>query len=149
MRMHKAKAHKKVLPDNTIPLINIVFLMLIFFLIAGTIAPPVSSALNPTQSQDLPQTSPAQDALEILKDGTLVYHGNMLTLDEAIARFSSEDIAPNDERGSVAAKQNDQDKIVHVLADRELPSSKLMPILQALRAAGHKSIRLVTLREGA
>nr|WP_321462144.1 biopolymer transporter ExbD [uncultured Cohaesibacter sp.] len=147
MRMHKAKAHKKVLPDNTIPLINIVFLMLIFFLIAGTVAPPVSSDLNPAQSRSLPQMPPAANAVEILADGTLIHHGRAVSKEEILSLFPA---PPEREEGAddAAPEGGDAHEILHILADKALPSSKLMPILQAFRAAGHKKIRLVTLQEG-
>nr|WP_321457974.1 biopolymer transporter ExbD [uncultured Cohaesibacter sp.] len=145
MRMHKAKAHKKVLPDNTIPLINIVFLMLIFFLIAGTIAPSISPDLNPAQSQALPKTAPAGNALEILKDGTLIHQGLRLSLEEAIAQFPALSYDPSHKAPQPAPASDE--RTLHILADKELSTASLIPILQAFRAAGHKNIRLVTLRE--
>ncbi|MEP4474200.1 MAG: biopolymer transporter ExbD, partial [Lentilitoribacter sp.] len=36
--MRLERRHKQKQQENTIPLINVVFLMLVFFLIAGTIA---------------------------------------------------------------------------------------------------------------
>ncbi|WP_319529805.1 biopolymer transporter ExbD [uncultured Cohaesibacter sp.] len=142
MQMHKAKAHKRVLPENTIPLINIVFLMLIFFLIAGTVAPPVSPSLNPPTAEQLPQIPPAENAVEILADGTLVHRGENLTLEEAIQRFpsSTTDQTANEDGAEIDGT------ILHILADKSLTADKLMPVLKAFRAAGHRSIRLVTLR---
>lgn len=139
MQLIKARSQKRAVPENTIPLINIVFLMLIFFLIAGTVAPPVSVELTPPSSEDLPLMAPAGNAVEILGDGTLVHHGEKLSLESILARFP----APL-EVGNTA----DPDAVVHILADKDLPASKLMPVLQALRASGHKAIRLVTVRGG-
>ncbi|WP_319530397.1 biopolymer transporter ExbD [uncultured Cohaesibacter sp.] len=131
----KARKHKRVMPDNTIALINVVFLMLIFFLIAGTVAPSVSPGLRPPGAPDLPQIAPAANAVEILADGSLIHRGEMLPLDAVLARFPP----PGAGRESEA--------IQHILADRGLSARQLMPIMLAFRAAGHKSIRLVTLRE--
>ena len=148
MRMHKAKAHKKVLPDNTIPLINIVFLMLIFFLIAGTVAPPISSDLSLAKAHDLEQTPPAANALEIMADGTLVHKGRKLSMEEAIGQFpvSKDDDNRHSAEGGMSEDQREQ--TLQILADKAVPASKFMPVLQAFRAAGHKTIRLITLREG-
>nr|WP_319512824.1 biopolymer transporter ExbD [uncultured Cohaesibacter sp.] len=151
MRMHKAKAHKKVLPDNTIPLINIVFLMLIFFLIAGTVAPPVSSELTPPNASKLEQMPPAGNAVEILADGTLIHHGRELSIEEILALFpaaGAQQSAKANSASGVAPSSPQSDEILHILADKALPAKKLMPLLQAFRAAGHRKIRLVTLREG-
>lgn len=141
MRLGKGQNHKKAVPENTIPLINIVFLMLIFFLIAGTVAPPVSTELKPPASVDLPLMPPAGNAVEILKDGTLIHRGERLPLEAILARFPP--------RGHAAdAAFEDRDAVLHILADRQLPASRLMPVLQAFRARGHKAIRLVTIRGG-
>ncbi len=87
MRMSKGKMQQKTIPENTIPLINIVFLMLIFFLIAGTVAPPVSKDLDPATSDDLPLMPPAANALQILADGSLLHHGETLTLEQLWSVF--------------------------------------------------------------
>ena len=139
MKLTKGKKHKKVMPENTIPLINIVFLMLIFFLIAGTVAPPVSSTLKPPSSQQLPLMPPAGNAVEILSDGTLVHHGETVSLEDILARFPSPAADP-------AGEVDGQSEPVHILADKMLPASILMPILQAFRAQGHRKIRLVTIK---
>ena len=156
MRMHKASQHRRVMPENTIPLINIVFLMLIFFLIAGTVAPPVSSSLTPPDAEDLPSMPPAGNAVEILADGTLIHHGVEMTLEEIVAQFPAPVATITTGEGSdapeVAAADADANAnaeaagVLHILADKQLPAETLMPVLQAFRAAGHKTIRLVTLR---
>lgn len=141
MRLSKGQKHKKTVPENTIPLINIVFLMLIFFLIAGTVAPPVSTELKPPASVDLPLMPPAGNAVEILKDGTLIHRGQKLPLEAILARFPASDA----DRADAFEKSNE---VLHILADKQLPASRLMPVLQAFRARGHKAIRLVTIRGG-
>lgn len=143
MHLTKAKQRKRVMPENTIPLINIVFLMLIFFLIAGTVAPPVSTELKPPKSEELPLMPPAGNAVEILGDGTLIHRGQKLPLAQILQRFP----APIENiNGDQDAPQ--ETKVLHILADKQLPASKLMPVLHAFRAHGHKAIRLVTIRGG-
>ena len=145
MQISKAKQHKKVMPENTIPLINIVFLMLIFFLIAGTVAPPVSNDLKPPSSRELPLMPPAANAVQILADGQLLHHGETLPLEEILARFPAPPLMENLEAPADPASEED---VLHILADKKLAATKLMPVLQAFRAAGHKKIRLVTIRGG-
>ncbi len=143
MHLTKGKQRKRVMPENTIPLINIVFLMLIFFLIAGTVAPPVSTELKPPKSEELPLMPPAGNAVEILGDGTLIHHGQKLSLAQILQRFP-----PPITSGSTDQDDLEQTAVLHILADKQLPASKLMPVLQAFRAYGHKTIRLVTIRGG-
>ena len=140
MQLTKAKRHQKVMPENTIPLINIVFLMLIFFLIAGTVAPPVSTDLSPPSAEDLPSMPPAGNAVQILSDGTLIHKGEALSLKDIVARF------PAPQEANKTSEEDVDNTILHILADKQLPARKLMPVLQSFRAAGHKNIRLVTIR---
>lgn len=72
---------KQVKPqtENTIPLINVVFLMLVFFLIAGTIAPSADGEINPVIS-GLEQQSPPEEAISLRKDGTLIFQGSELDI---------------------------------------------------------------------
>lgn len=60
--------------ENTIPLINVVFLMLVFFLIAGTIAPSNDSKISPVISYIDHQTPP-EGAISMRVDGSLYYQG--------------------------------------------------------------------------
>ncbi|MDZ7603565.1 MAG: biopolymer transporter ExbD, partial [Hoeflea sp.] len=57
-------------PENTVPLINVVFLMLIFFLVAGTLAPAPDSDVD---FITLPATDPASppDMMVVRAHGTL------------------------------------------------------------------------------
>ncbi|MEO9460735.1 MAG: biopolymer transporter ExbD [Lentilitoribacter sp.] len=72
--MRLERRHKQKQNENTIPLINVVFLMLVFFLIAGTIAPSADGEINPVIS-GLEQQSPPEEAISLRKDGTLFYRG--------------------------------------------------------------------------
>ena len=56
--------------EPTIALINVVFLMLVFFLIAGTVAAPIDDELSLIKTRDLDGTSPPE-GLVIHADGRL------------------------------------------------------------------------------
>lgn len=60
--------------EPTIVLINIVFLMLIFFLVAGTLAQPLDDDLQLIETSDLECREPL-DALVLHADGRLSYRG--------------------------------------------------------------------------
>ena len=63
--------------DSTIPLINVVFLMLIFFLIAGQLAPPLDTDLELADTSGLEGREPP-DALVLRRDGTLTFRGTQI-----------------------------------------------------------------------
>ncbi len=115
-------------PEPTITLINVVFLMLIFFLVAGTIAPPVPAEVRLVQ---IAGTDPAvpPDVLAITAGGeTLSTDG------------------PVDAAGFVASLPPEANGIARVMPDRDLPAERLIAVAQALRLAGAREVRLVTER---
>ena len=116
--------------DTTIPLINVVFLMLIFFLIAGTVAPPLDPRLTLVDTAGLEDREPP-DALVIRADGVLEYRGAELT-----------DVAAYVERASIDLPLD----AVRLVPDRALPAVRLKQVSDALRALGANRVFVVTER---
>ncbi|NOD74937.1 MULTISPECIES: biopolymer transporter ExbD [unclassified Ruegeria] len=109
--------------DSTIPLINVVFLILIFFLIAGTIAPPLDSELDLVNTADLEGREPP-DALVLYPDGTLRFRGRPIS---AEAFMQDHDGGP-----------------VRIVPDRNASAPVLMEVTSNLRRLGAPSVFLVT-----
>lgn len=117
--------------ENTIALINIVFLMLIFFLVAGTLTPPLDADVRLiTTERAIPADPP--EALFITAQGTLRWRGRETGIDDAVAGQGAAD-----DGGAPALK---------VAADRKLPAEKLIDIVGELRAAGAGKIVIITER---
>ena len=115
--------------EPTIALINIVFLMLIFFMAAATLAPPLDGGLKLVQTADLDGRAPP-DALVVHADGRLVYRGEVLS--DAGAYL---DVLALDAR-----------ETVRIVPDAELPARDLVALGAALRAAGAARVLMVTER---
>ena len=111
--------------DSTIPLINIVFLMLIFFLIAGTVAPPLDPDLNLVDTSGLEGREPP-DALVLRADGALNFRG-----------------APTDPAAYMADHGTGS---VRIVPDRDAPGTRLIEVAGKLRRLGATSVILVTER---
>ncbi|MEL7099716.1 MAG: biopolymer transporter ExbD [Pseudomonadota bacterium] len=110
--------------EPTIALINIVFLMLIFFMVAGTLAPPVDGDLELVDTSALEGREPAA-ALVLMPDGTLRYRGAEVPGPEGyIAEHGAE--------------------IVRVMPDRNAPALALVQLGRDLRGAGAKKVVIVT-----
>lgn len=114
-------------PEPTIALINIVFLMLIFFLVAGTLAQPLDSALQLVETRDLEGREPP-DALVVHSDGGLSYRG--------------EDLA--DVGAFLAGREAAALERVRIVPDRTLDAERLVRLARDLRAGGAKSVVIVT-----
>lgn len=119
--------------DSTITLINVVFLMLIFFLIAGTIAPPLDSGLELVETSGLEGREPP-DALVLHQDGTLSFRGTVTT-----AEAYMENHATGGETGAEIGP-------VRIVPDRAVPGTRLIEVTAALRRLGAPSVFLVTVR---
>ncbi|WP_417668887.1 ExbD/TolR family protein [Roseibium sp.] len=129
--------------ENTISLINIVFLMLIFFLIAGQLAPPMDKTVDLIDSQDAEPTPPP-DALVAREDGSLYFRGEPISvedfLNEAALLFSPEDQDP-DQNPEQAAKLP-----VRLVADKDLTAVALIELVGQLQGAGAGKVTVVTMR---
>ncbi len=115
--------------EPTIALINIVFLMLIFFMVAGTLARPLDSGLELVDTSELEGRAPP-DALVVHGDGRLSYHGEEVASAEAYLAG-----APDRASGDV-----------RILPDRGLDARRLVELGRELRAAGAQSVLIVTER---
>ena len=121
--------------SNVLPLINIVFLMLIFFLLAGTIAPTADFDLDPATSEDSPATTAPAHAVYVSKEGFISVAGTEVTAEEVPAAMTS--FAAN-----LAGKP------LEIMADREADAALVLTIAETARAAGIATVRLITVRAG-
>ncbi|MBW3097715.1 ExbD/TolR family protein [Pseudohoeflea coraliihabitans] len=120
-------------PENTVALINVVFLMLIFFLVAGTLAP------GPDRDVDfitLAATDPAAppDMLFVRADGTLTWRGEALPLHDHVGRWQN------------LQSEASEPHPLRIAADRRLPAIELLEKLDDLRNAGVDQIVLIAER---
>ena len=115
--------------EPTIALINVVFLMLVFFMVAGTLAPPLDRDVSLVQVQALDGREPP-DTLVIHKDGTLFLRGVELTSPEAFMERLTDD----DRRA------------VRIVPDRDLPAHILVAHARAMQVEGAERVRVVTER---
>lgn len=122
-------AHRR---ESTIALINVVFLMLIFFLIAGTLAPPLERDVDLITTAEAERAEPP-DALFVMADGTLRAHG--LATDAASYLETLKDEGAPEEGMRVK-----------VAVDRELPATRLIEIVGELRQAGAGKVSIITER---
>jgi biopolymer transport protein ExbD len=115
--------------EPTIALINIVFLMLVFFMIAGALAPTLDGEINLISTDELEGRAPP-DTTVMREDGTLILRGQVVTPEQAVA----------------ASEAGQYGLDVRLVADRNVPAKILMERVAELRAARATSVWLVTER---
>lgn len=109
--------------NSTIALINVIFLLLIFFLLAGTLAPPLDPEVRLVTTDELEGREPP-DALVLRADGTLNFRGLPTDPDRFMADHGP---AP-----------------VRIVPDRAATGLRLIEVTGALRRLGAPSVILVT-----
>jgi len=115
--------------ENIVPMINVVFLLLIFFLMTAQIAPPDPFEITPpSSSSQAPADGPA--TLYIAPDGTL-----------AFLQARGEDAV------FAALAEAPKDSPLLIRADAGLEASKLAGLLARLAAVGVANVALVTTPE--
>lgn len=119
--------------EPTIALINIVFLLLIFFLAASTLAPPMDNEVELIDTRLL-DNDPPPNALVIRADGSLVLHGNSTTIDDFLQHQKT-------------LTMDDSGLNIRLVPDRQVNAQTLVRIANQLKLGGAESIKLVTQRD--
>lgn len=116
--------------SNLIPLINVVFLLLIFFMLAGRLARPDPAGLTPPESGN-----------------TETVAAGWVLLIDAAGQFTADD-EPLDATNLAAWVQtrlhDPATGPLQVKADARLKAAQLITVLERLRAAGVEELQLLT-----
>lgn len=121
--------------ENTIALINIVFLMLVFFLIAGSLAPPIDPEIDLADSTDFTVIEPPR-AVFVSREAEIRYRGEVTTAEAVVAALREEADSEPPVNGPA----------IRLAPDGALPAVQLVEIIDTLRQAGAGRITLVTER---
>lgn len=111
------------------PLINVVFLLLIFFMLTGTLRPPEAMDVAlPTVAGNQPDASrPDRPVLGLDPTGRIALNGRIVPL--------------------AALRRLDAREGIEIRADREVPARILLDLLEHLDEAGVPHVDLVTRRD--
>ncbi|MGB1539411.1 MAG: ExbD/TolR family protein [Rickettsiales bacterium] len=127
--IHRTHQNRKEI--SLVPLINVVFLLLIFFLVAGTL----------DKIEIIPIDPPVAESGKILDEGHIVIlmgqYDELIMNDQLI---EMEQLVPliSDSLKSYP------DKIITIKPDAGIPAKKLIEVMDYVKAAGGKNISLVT-----
>ena len=120
---------------RVLPLINIVFLLLIFFMITGHMSAQAPFELEPLKSATGSHPHPEELTVFISDDGHLAVDRDALTLTELEAL--------------VRERQSEIDAALRVRlqADGRTEAVRVVAVMEALRAAGTERLELLALPE--
>ncbi len=122
---------KRLKEISLVPLINVVFLLLIFFLVAGTV-----------EKFDIVQVDlPLADSGQILDEGHLLIilgrYDEIIINDELIDKNGVNDALHRQ-------LEHNPDRIITIKADAMLQANKLIAMMDKIKDAGGKNISLIT-----
>ena len=132
--IHIRRAPGNQLDDNMIPLINIVFLMLIFFMIAGQLSSSELIKIQPPTSQQQSALQEHDAILFVSAKGRLVLNDVFLEA-SALTEILKQKIAETNDIHSFQ---------LLVKADAAVPASLLTDLLKQVRAVGVLNVSLAT-----
>ncbi|UTW58792.1 biopolymer transporter ExbD [Kordiimonas sp. SCSIO 12603] len=115
--------------ENVIPLINVVFLLLIFFMIAGQISRPEMLDVMAPSVQAEADIAGMEDRLLVNADGKVALSDKEIPLENITTALIAKD-----------------GKTLLVKIDKNCTRNCFLPVLRALQKAGHKSVRLITVQ---
>ena len=121
--------------ENLIPLINIVFLLLIFYMLVGRLLPPEVLPVDPPLSSSEQLAEPEELVLVLDADGRLALAEHVFTLDQLGFALTPK----------LAA---DPPPVLTLKADAEVSAAILLDVLEALRAIGIERLTLLSAAGG-
>lgn len=122
-------------PDFGLAQVNIVLLLVLFFLVVGTIVETDELTVDLAETTDLPLERLPRPLLLIAADGAWSLDGAPLAEADVVAALKM-------------APPEGQPNAVYILAPRALAADRLLATMEALLPTG-RAVRLVTLKAGA
>lgn len=142
--------------EPVLPLINVVFLLLIFFMVAGQLAPrPEGDVDAPDSASAETEENLEQFMLVLDKEGRLLHQGEPVDPERmadlirehrraAADATNAADAADTTARDTAPSADTDGPQPVRLMADADTALSTLRDSLETLRDAGVEEVRLVT-----
>ncbi len=127
MRIDLPKRHRRY-PEGVLPLVNVVFLLLVFFMLAGRIEPEEVLPVDPPEVEALEGAPADPEAILLAADGRLAFGGRIM--DEAALL------------DAIAARPPDAAPL-RLKADGAVEAVAVLALLARLRAAGVAGVELI------
>ncbi|RMD60627.1 MAG: biopolymer transporter ExbD [Alphaproteobacteria bacterium] len=120
--------------ERILPLINVVFLLLIFFMLAGRLVASTPFRIEPPHSASEESVAAQESVVLISTDGRLALDGTVMeapALKAAVAERMSNDPAAR----------------MHLKADGRVEATRVVAVMELLHEAGVERLKLLTVRE--
>lgn len=133
MRRLRTRPAARAERESTIPLINVVFLLLVFFIVAGRLSAPRDAAVELASARAFDPATLDPAMIYITAEGSLRVGGEPRATAAAALAAAASQARPH----------------VTVVPDRRLEAARMLAILAALRAGTDKPLQILTRHPGA
>lgn len=121
-------------PDSTLPLINVVLLLVLTFMIAGSFAPPLPPDFDPLRATEGEQLEGNAERL-------------VVTIDQAGLASADGDTMSAADAKTVFASAMARGTNLELRADARAPARSVIRLMALAEESGIKSVQLVTLAQ--
>ncbi|ERP96812.1 hypothetical protein Q669_26595 [Labrenzia sp. C1B10] len=132
IHLQELKPHRRA--DSSLALINVVFLLLLFLLVSGTLRPPLPEGFDWAETQQNDGSGKLEGSLVLDRAGTVWFDGEVLAYDD-LGSF-------------LEARQSDGTHMV-VQVDKRTRMEAISALADRLKAGGVKRLTLMTVEAGA
>jgi biopolymer transport protein ExbD len=129
--------------ESIVPMINVVFLLLIFFLMTAQIAPPEPFAVTPPEVAADGPPADAQFVLYLGPEGELAFRDSRGE-EAALAALSAARAAACPAQGCADTAAS---RSLVLRADAGVPGTRLAALMPRIAAAGFAEVQLITVAE--
>ncbi|MEM9495830.1 MAG: biopolymer transporter ExbD [Pseudomonadota bacterium] len=130
MRFIERKRGRELI--NITPLIDVVFILLVFFMLAGAIERPETIVVTPPTSQSALSSDVEDVVILVGKDGAVAFQGRGMSSDSELVRTATVWFAAR------------PDSSIQLKADAEAEAARVIEVMELLREAGAQYLVLVT-----
>lgn len=129
--MMRLPPHRRRKPDFSLATINIVFLLLLFFLVAGSIAQRAETGIEVPVAASLPLENLPRPLLMILDGPAFHLDGTAVSAERLIEEARARTAVPG--------------TFLNILAERQMPARPMLETIELMASAGIP-VRIVTIR---
>ena len=130
MRIFAAKRPRELV--NITPLIDVVFILLVFFMLAGAIERPDLLEAAPPKSESELSSNVEDIVILIDEDGSVAFQGRVMRDDSDLVRTATVWFAVN------------ADSSIQLKADADADAARVIEVMELLREAGAQYLVLLT-----
>lgn len=130
--------------ENILPLINVIFLLLVFFILSGVFVTPELFEVQPPESASEVEVESEPVLVLLNKDGTLAHGEKIITTQEFRQLLTQ---MKSDDTESHLHESHSHESHLRIKADRKVAMQRVFEVMDIIAEVGHEDFHLLTLQK--